>query len=92
MRKYDVKDVCPPEVDTSGLIFEKYIIKSWDGKSKELLNLMKEQVVKETVPGMKSLLEIVKLVTNLSIDYIQKYPLFELPTELNKDTLSYMLA
>ena len=29
---------------------------------------------------------------NLTIDYIQKYPLFELPTELTKETISYMLS
>ena len=44
------------------------------------------------MPGNKHLIEVVRFAMNRTQVIISAHPLFELPTELNDETLGYLLS
>jgi hypothetical protein len=46
----------------------------------------------ESIPGNKRFIELIKLIMDNTNIYVKKSPLFILPTELDTNTMSYLLS
>lgn len=92
MAKHGLKTSEPPKVDHDGTIFRKYKMLEYSKERRDDYDNSVGLIKSQTVPGNKDLIEVVKFAMQRTLVIIQKYPLFELPTELDDETLGYLLS
>lgn len=49
-------------------------------------------IMSETVPGTESLIGVIKFIMDRQFEVLSRYPLFEIPTSLREETLTFLLS
>lgn len=92
MSKYGLKTTKPPAVDNDGTIFKKYDMLPFSRDRREDWENSLELLESHTIPGNRRMMDVMRYTTARTHAIVNSYPLFELPTELNDETLGYLLS
>ena len=73
-------------------MFKKYEMLPYSRERREDWDNSLELLQSQTVPGNRRLMEVIRYAMGRTHAVVRAYPLFELPTELNDETLGYLLS
>lgn len=91
--KYGYTSLTMPRVDEELVIgVLGYKMPTYDKERRDELESCKKHLRRESIPGNLSMSQIVLTLLQKTFRIVQGYPLFELPTELNNETIGYMLS
>ena len=92
MAKYGLKSLVAPAVDQNGTMFKKYEMLEFSEERRDDWNNSRDLIRTQTVPGNRRLVDVIAFVMRRTLAVVESYPLFELPTRLNEETLGYLLS
>jgi hypothetical protein len=90
-KKYGVRASRPPIVEPEPSLSDQYEV-PLSTRERRVGHENKREAIKGGVPGNVKFLGVIKLIMDQTHDIILKFPLFELPTELSDDSLTYVLS
>ena len=92
MNFYQVYSFTPPDVDRRGTMFPKYSVPIFSRERAAAMKKSRKVILSNSITGNAHFIEAVQFVMEKTFKILWHYPLFELPTELDDESLNYLLC
>ena len=92
MNQYEIKSFTPPDVDRHGTMFKKYSVPIFSQERAAAMKKSRKVILSNSITGNAHFIEAVQFVMERTFKILWHYPLFELPTELDDESLNYLLC